>query len=120
MCIRDRRLVILDACRDNPFNARMTRTVATRSLGRGLARLDDVDGGVLVAYAAKDGQVALDGPAGNSPFVVALTKYMTEPNLELNMLFRKVRDEVLRSTSRQQEPWVYGSLPGTEYYFVQK
>lgn len=114
------RLVILDACRDNPFNAKMARTIATRSIGRGLAKIEELEGGSLVAFAARDGQVALDGAQGNSPFAIALAKYMREPNLELNMLFRRVRDEVIRTTGKQQEPWVYGTLPATEFYFLQQ
>ena len=67
------RLVILDACRDNPFASNMRRTIANRSVGRGLARVEP-DGATLVAYAAKDGQVAQDGDGGNSPFASALAK----------------------------------------------
>ncbi|WP_188517963.1 caspase family protein [Alsobacter metallidurans] len=111
------KLVILDACRDNPFASRMARTVATRSVSRGLARLEDVQGGVLVAYAARDGQVASDGNQRNSPFVQSLVRRIQEPNTEINMVFRRVRDDVLKTTSGRQEPWVYGSLSGSEYYF---
>lgn len=105
------RLVILDACRDNPFIAQMRRSVASRSIGRGLARIEP-EGGTLVAYAAKHGQIALDGEAANSPFVSALVKHLATPGLEINKLFRLVRDEVRAATGRRQEPFVYGSLPG--------
>ena len=110
------RLIILDACRDNPFTKSMRRTNATRSLGRGLARIEP-EGATLVAYAAKDGQVALDGEGGNSPFVTALTQHLETPGLEINFLFRKVRDDVLAATGRRQEPFVYGSLPAEALYF---
>ncbi len=63
---RKLRLVILDACRDNPFARQMRRTVASRSIGRGLGRVEP-EGGTLVAYAAKHGEVALDGEGTNSP-----------------------------------------------------
>ena len=105
-------LVILDACRDNPFVKTMTRSMAsTRSIGRGLAQIEP-EGATLVAYAAKHGQVAEDGAGKNSPFVTALIKNLETPGLEINLLFRKVRDDVLAVTGRRQEPFVYSSLPG--------
>ncbi|MCC6781059.1 MAG: tetratricopeptide repeat protein [Hyphomicrobiales bacterium] len=111
------RLVILDACRDNPFVSRMKRMVASRSIGRGLARVEP-DGGTLVAYAAKSGEIALDGSGTNSPFVSALVKHLPTPGLEIGKLFRQVRDDVLTATGRKQEPFVYGSLPGEDFFFV--
>jgi hypothetical protein len=108
---RKLRLVILDACRDNPFMTSMKRSVASRSIGRGLAQIEP-EGGVLVAYAAKHGQVALDGDGANSPFVAALVNRLDTPGLDISLLFRLVRDDVLTATRRQQEPYVYGSLPG--------
>ena len=111
------RLVILDACRDNPFARQMKRTVASRSVGRGLGRIEP-DGGVLVAYAAKHGEVALDGGGRNSPFVAALVNRLPTPGIEIGKLFRLVRDDVLAATDRKQEPFVYGSLPGEDFFFV--
>lgn len=113
---RKLRLVILDACRDNPFRQTMSRSIASRSIGRGLARVEP-EGATLVAFAAKAGQVAMDGTGTNSPFATALVKYLETPGLELNFLFRKVRDEVLGATERQQEPFTYGSLPAEAFYF---
>jgi len=111
------RLVLLDACRDNPFVNQMRRSVATRSIGRGLTNVEP-EAGTLVVYAAKHGQVALDGDGGNSPFVTALTKRMQTPGLEVRRLFDHVRDDVLEMTNRAQQPFSYGSLPGSEdYYF---
>jgi tetratricopeptide (TPR) repeat protein len=116
---RKLRLVLLDACRTNPFISRM-RPTATRSIGRGFARAAPASG-TLVVYAAKHGQVALDGGAGNSPFVAALAKHLATPGIEINKLFRLVRDDVMDATGGQQEPFTYGSLPGREdYYFVAK
>jgi uncharacterized caspase-like protein len=109
------RLVILDACRDNPFTAAMKRTSATRSIGRGLALIEP-EGGTLVAYAAKAGQVAQDGDGENSPFVTALVKRIETPGIEIGKLFRLVRDDVLSATGRQQEPFVYGSLPSEDMF----
>jgi uncharacterized caspase-like protein len=108
---RKLRLVILDACRDNPFLPPMKRSIASRSIGRGLAPVEP-EGGVLVAYAAKHGYIALDGDGANSPFVAALVKRLDTPGLDISLLFRLVRDDVLAATGRQQEPFVYGSLPG--------
>jgi tetratricopeptide (TPR) repeat protein len=110
-------LVILDACRDNPFIAKMRSTGdrATRSLGRGLASIEP-EGGMLIAYAARDGTTALDGET-NSPYLEALVKHLLEPRLEINLLFRRVRDDVLARTGRQQEPITYGSLPAQPFYF---
>src|SRR6187399_3480576 len=62
------RLVILDACRDNPFGKTMKRTVASRGIGRGLAQVEPTSPNTLVAYSAKAGLTALDGDGKNSPF----------------------------------------------------
>jgi len=113
------RVVILDACRDNPFANQMRRTTASRSIGRGLAGVEP-DGGTLVAYAAKNGEVALDGEGRNSPFVTAMVKYLTVPGVEIGKFFRLVRDDVLAATARRQEPFVYGSLPSEDFFFVAK
>ena len=110
-------LVILDACRDNPFLKTMTRSMAsTRSIGRGLAPIEP-GGATLVAYAARHGQVAQDGEGKNSPFVTALIKNLEVPGIEIGLLFRKVRDDVLALTGRRQEPFIYGSLPSEAFYF---
>ncbi len=103
------RLIVLDACRDNPFAKAMTRSGATRSIGRGLARVEPA-GETLVAYAARGGSVAADGEGRNSPYSTALLAHLEEPGLEVGLMFRKVRDAVLRSTGGRQEPFVYGSL----------
>jgi tetratricopeptide (TPR) repeat protein len=114
---RKLRIVLLDACRDNPFARQMRRTVAARSVGRGLARVEP-EGGTLVAYAAKHGEIALDGSGTTSPFVAALVKHLPTPGVEVGKLFRLVRDDVLAATGRKQEPFVYGSLPGEDFFFV--
>ena len=110
------RLVILDACRDNPFLARMEQTAGVRTLGRGLGRIEPVRG-ILVAYAARDGQIAQDGDKRHSPFTRALLDHIEERGLEIGLLFRKVRDTVLRRTGSAQEPYVYGSLPREGLFF---
>lgn len=109
---RTLRLVILDACRDNPFVRTMTRTMMTRSIGRGLARIEPVTSNTLVAYAARAGSTAADGDRANSPFTAALLKDVPVPGLDLRIAFGNVRDDVLKATNHQQEPFVYGSLGG--------
>ena len=114
------RLVILDACRDNPFANQMKRTltVASRSVSRGLAAVEP-EAGTLVVYAAKDGETALDGDGINSPFASALVKNLPTPGLEVRRLFDFVRDDVMESTGRKQKPFSYGSISGRQdFYFV--
>jgi uncharacterized caspase-like protein len=109
------KLVILDACRNNPFAAHMTN--ATRAVAdRGLARIEPVSD-TLVAYAAKAGTTAEDGK-DNSPFAKALARDMSTPGLDVRLMFGKVRDDVLAATNKRQEPFVYGSLGGSAFYFV--
>lgn len=112
------RLVILDACRNNPFATRMIFASGRgRSVGRGLAGVEPA-GDMLVAYAARDGQVAEDGIGGNSPYTKALLQHIGTPGLEIQFLFRKVRDAVQASTGNRQQPHLYGSLGGDPYYLV--
>jgi hypothetical protein len=128
------KLILLDACRDNPFAPQMRKTATaqvamasgpagaagTRSASRGLSEVK-VSGATLVVYAAKHGQTALDGDGGNSPFAVALAQRIATPNVEINKLFRLVRDDVMEATAGRQEPYTYGSLPGREdFFFVAK
>ncbi len=110
-------LVILDSCRFNPFKQRMLGT-GTRAISeRGLGRVEPAQPNVIVAYAARDGQVALDGKAGdNSPYARALVKYLDEPGLELQRFFRKVREDVMAETGGQQRPYEYGSLVGPDLF----
>jgi tetratricopeptide (TPR) repeat protein len=116
---RKLRLIFLDACRDDPFLNQMTVTDASRSLSRGLARVEP-NSGTVVVYAARDGAVAADGNAGShSPFTTALLDNIGDAGVEINLLLRKVRDDVLHATENEQEPFIYGSLPGQAYYFVQ-
>ena len=109
-------LVILNSCRNNPFLARMIRSTATRSLSRGLSPVEP-EGNVLVAYAAKHGTTAEDGAGEHSPFTEALLASIEEPGLEINFLFRKVRDRVRQATEKRQEPFLYGTLGSEPLYF---
>lgn len=112
------RLVILDACRDNPFGKTMKRTVASRGIGRGLAQVEPTSPNTLIAYSAKAGFTAQDGDGANSPFTIALSKHLTTPGLDVRRAFGFVRDDVLKSTGNKQEPFVYGSLGGEDVPLV--
>jgi hypothetical protein len=112
------RLVILDACRDNPFARTMKRTIAYRSVGRGLAKVEPTSPNTLIAFASKAGSTASDGDGKNSPFTAALVAHVTKPGLDLRKAFGYVRDDVLKSTGNRQEPYVYGSLGGDDLALV--
>jgi caspase domain-containing protein len=115
---RSLRLVMLDACRDNPFVRTMKRTMASRAVGRGLAGVEPTGSNTLIAFAAKAGSTAQDGEGAHSPFTSALLKHLIAPGLDLRIAFGKVRDEVLAVTGARQEPHVYGSLGGTTIALV--
>src|SRR5215216_5857598 len=112
------RLVILDACRDNPFAKTMKRTIASRAIGRGLAKVEPSSPNTKIAFAAKAGSTASDGDSKNSPFAAALVNHLTKPGLDLRKAFGFVRDDVLKATGNAQEPFVYGSLGGNDVTLV--
>jgi uncharacterized caspase-like protein len=112
------RLVILDACRDNPFTRTMKRTISSRDISRGLAKVEPATTNTLIAFAARAGSTASDGDGNNSPFTVALVKHITKPGLDLRKAFGYVRDDVLKATGNKQEPYVYGSLGGDDVPLV--
>ncbi|MDZ5451791.1 ABC transporter substrate-binding protein [Labrys sedimenti] len=114
---RKLKLVVLDACRNNPFIAQMRRSVASRSIDRGLSRVEPA-GATLVVYSAKEGTTAADGDQANSPFALSLARRLVEPGVEINKIFRFVRQDVLDITGNRQEPYVYGSLPPADFFFV--
>jgi uncharacterized caspase-like protein len=89
------RLVILDACRDNPFAKTMKRTIGSRAIGRGLAKVEPSSPNTMIAFAAKAGSTASDGDGKNSPFALALVDHLTKPGLDLRKAFGFVRDNVL-------------------------
>src|ERR1043166_5640281 len=112
------RLVILDACRDNPFSKTMKRTIGTRSIGRGLAKVEVQSSDTMIAFAAKAGFTASDGDGQNSPFATALVNNLGTPGLDLRLAFGRVHDDVLKATGNRQEPFVYGSLGGSTVSLV--
>ncbi|MBL8670944.1 MAG: caspase family protein [Alphaproteobacteria bacterium] len=103
-------LVILDACRNNPF------TRGFRSAGRGLARMD-APRGTLIAYSTAPDNVAADGAGANSPYAAALADAIRQPGVPVERTFKDVRAKVLKSTGNQQVPWEASSLVG-EFAFL--
>jgi Caspase domain len=115
------RLVILDACRDNPFPAMVRRPparAASRGIDtRGLAQVDISSSETLIVFAAKAGTTADDGDGDHSPFTTALLKNFPEP-ADLRFVFGRVRDDVLKLTDNRQEPYMYGSVGGSALFLV--
>ena len=111
------RVVILDACRNNPLARSMQRTSVTRSVSRGsFGELNEdlLGDETLVAYAAEAGTTAADREGRNSPYTEALLAFLEQP-LEIGILFREVRGRVLEATNGQQLPHEYASLLGEHY-----
>lgn len=104
------RLVFLDACRDNPFAPRMRGLSGSRSLARGLARVEAADLGTLIAFATAPGTVAADGSGSNSPFTAALKRHLGEPGLDVRQVMTRVRRSVVEATDGRQVPWDNSSL----------
>jgi uncharacterized caspase-like protein len=115
------KILILDACRNNPLAERLVKSAsgANRALGnvRGLARIDKTQG-MVVAYATAADDVAVDGTGRNSPFTKALLQRLQEPGLEIEMMFRRVAADVNAQTNGRQRPETYISLLN-EYYLNQ-
>ena len=107
------RLILLDACRDNPFPAKIRSAGLSRAtVTGGLAKIEDVSADTLVAFAAKAGSISYDGDGANSPYATALLKHLAEPGLDIRIALGRVRDDVLSLTGGRQEPFIYGSLGG--------
>lgn len=113
----DLRIVILDACRNNPYRRHLAgpdeRAIESSGLG-------DVqtEGETLVVYATKAGSVAEDGSGRNSPFALSFAQRVVEPGVEVRYMLANVRDDVLRATEAYQEPYIYGSLSSKERYLA--
>ena len=111
------KLIFLDACRDNPFAARVRSASRTRSVvvGNGLAEMTTGEG-TLIAFATGPGQTALDGNTGqNSPFTRALLANIATPGLEIQQAMTHVRAQVNDETRKQQLPWGHTNLIGAVY-----
>jgi WD40 repeat protein len=105
-------IAIIDACRDNPFYRRWNRTIQ----GRGLTTVSPPSG-IIIAYATRAGNVAADGTGQrNSPFTSALLENIKKPNLDVQLMFRRVSTLVRQKTEAKQEPWTEGNLFGDSFY----
>lgn len=107
-------LIFLDACRDNPMARNLSLNMGTRSVavGRGLAPVE-TGVGTLIAYATQPGNVALDGVGRHSPFTDALLDHIATPDLDVEIMMRSVRRDVMQKTGGQQIPWSSSSLTGS-------
>jgi hypothetical protein len=115
-------IVVLDACRDNPFAAQLEQaSPRSRSAAptRGLAVIKPSGNGTIIAYAAAAGATASDGETQHSPYTVALLKYMSEPNVEVGLMFRRVAGDVVAATSGGQQPEVLIRLT-REFYMKEE
>ncbi len=111
------KLVFLDACRDNPFAAKIKSNATTRSVSvqSGLAEMQSGEG-TLIAFATGPGQTALDGQEGtNSPFTRALIAHVTQPGIEIQQAMTEVRAQVNEETNKGQLPWGHTNLIGAVY-----
>lgn len=105
-------IVILDACRDNPFGR------SFRSASRGLAITSSTPRGTLISYSTGPGNVADDGKDRNSPYTGFLIKHMMTPGLPIEEVFKNVRQDLARQTSGKQIPWELSSLEGKFYFNI--
>jgi len=106
-------LIIMDACRNNPFERSWHRSGA----GNGLAMMD-APKGTLIAYATAPGKVAADGEGSNGLYTSALLKYLKDPDLNVEQIFKKVRTEVAEKSFGAQVPWETTSLTGEDFFFA--
>src|SRR6185312_8807735 len=112
-------LVILDACRDNPFVQRVASTLIGRGFSsvKGLAKVVNVPPNTAVAMATRGDAIAEDGSGDHSPYTAAILAHLEVPGLELGLFFRSVRDTVLKATHGRQEPYFASSIGADPFYF---
>ncbi len=112
----DMNIVLLDACRSNPFKSIFLSTEKGLGMEKGLATLSRRADGMLISYATSPGDVALDGTGGNSPYTTRLVELMMIPDLPVEMMFNKLRTMVSSDTASKQIPWIAVSLGGFFYF----
>ncbi|HEV7261183.1 MAG TPA: caspase family protein [Bosea sp. (in: a-proteobacteria)] len=110
------KIMVLDACRNNPFVSQLAKRQATRSfsVGNGLAPVARAQG-MVIAYATQANDVAADGIGRNSPFTAALVREIEQPGLEVATMFRRVQKSVYDATNGRQTPELSLSLLGDFY-----
>jgi uncharacterized caspase-like protein len=106
-------LVFLDACRDSPLARSLGRSIGSRSVtvGQGLGVIEGALG-TMIAFSTQPGNVALDGTGRNSPFTSALLKHLKDPGIDIDVVMRRVRADVIAATHKKQIPWDHSSLIG--------
>jgi hypothetical protein len=108
-------IIIIDACRDNPFYRRW-RSSRRSSNVRGLTAVSPPNG-IIIVYATREGNIAADGRGQrNSPFTSALLENIKQPNIDVQLMFRRVSTAVKEKTNAAQQPWTEGNLEGGEFY----
>lgn len=107
-------IIVLDACRNNPFEKSWTRSAGYEGLASMNAPV-----GSLIAYATSPGDVALDGESDNGLYTSKLLHFITQPNMKIEDVFKRVRIEVMKESSGKQVPWESSSLTG-DFYFIQE
>lgn len=105
-------IVVLDACRNNPFGGRGLRTT-----GSGLAQMQAPEG-TLISFATQPGNLALDGQGGNSPYTKALADTIRRPGLDIFQAFNEVGLAVMQATGKSQQPWLSSSPIRGSFYFA--
>ncbi|MDP3410981.1 caspase family protein [Bosea sp. (in: a-proteobacteria)] len=110
------KIMVLDACRNNPFVGQLAKRQATRgfAVGSGLAPVARAQG-MVIAYATQANDVAADGAGRNSPFTAALVREIEQPGLEVATMFRRVQKSVYDATNGRQTPELSLSLLGDFY-----
>lgn len=107
-------IIVLDACRNNPFEKSWTRSTSYEGLASMNAPV-----GSLIAYATSPGDVALDGDESNGLYTSKLLHFITQPNMKIEDVFKRVRIEVMKESEGKQVPWESSSLTG-DFYFIQE
>jgi uncharacterized caspase-like protein len=107
----DVNIIILDACRNNPFERQWNRAAA----GKGLAYMD-APSGSMIAYATSPGRTAADGSGKNGLYTSILLKYIQQKGLQIEEVFKNVRRDVESQSGGSQVPWEMTSLKG-QFYF---
>lgn len=109
----DTKIIILDACRDNPFERSWHRSPATRGLASVFAPR-----GTIIAFATSPGQVASDGRVGNGVYTGALLQHIDAPDCPIETVFKRIRNAVSAATNGRQTTWEHTSLSGDFYFNV--
>jgi len=109
-------IVLLDACRSNPFKSIFLSKEKGMGMEKGLATLSRRADGMLISYATSPGDIALDGTGRNSPYTTRLVELMMIPDLPVEMMFNKLRTMVSSDTASKQIPWIAVSLGGFFYF----